>query len=1225
MSTRILLAPAGRGKTRYCLDRIREQQAADPLGPVWVVLPNTAQVTAFRRRLAEAGGALAVQPGTFYTFYAEILARAGQPAPRLLEPVQYRLLQTIVSRLWQAGRLTHYAPVRDRPGFVVVLRALVEELKRARIERQAFSAAVAGQGARLEELAAIYAAYQDWLVRTGWVDAEGQGWLAALALERQPDLCRDVRLLVVDGFDEFNPTQLAVLKLLAGQVDETIVTLTGDPDRSAAPVETRGLGLPRPVHRRFTRAQHAITSTLGVAPFRKGAEGPKGTEGTSVPFGPSVPSAPLSYLESSLFEPSSQVCPADGAVTCLEAQNRAEEVRAALRWLKARLVRDGMALHEVAVLARNLDPYRPFLEETAAEFGLPVWLAGGAPLATNPAIAALLSLLSLPVQDWPRRPVLDAWRSPYFDWSVLETTADGRRPTAGLEQGSRACPERSEWGAEEQGRVPLRPSAPPPPGSVGDRPEHGGSVGDRPEHGSVGDRPEHGSVGDRPEHAVGGQRSPDITARDADRLDAVSRAGLVIQGLAQWAEAFDVLASQTSEVLETSEVSADDEDLTPPEVPAGAEIAGLRRKFDAFVARISPPPAATFREYAAFVEDLIGDDPRLSPGSVGDRPEHARPGSVGDRPEHEAGTEGTMPPLSPLTPLSRLTPSSTRIVARAWEVKATALRDIAALQAFKDVLRGLVLAEAAPTLTPSTSLRAGPGPSPRGRGETFAHFFNELRSAVSGTSYQVPPPESGYLLAAPVLQARGLSFRAVALLGLAEGEFPQAEQEDALLRETDRAGLRSLDLPLEPRLRGDEITLFYEAVTRAREKLLLTRPYLADDGQMWEPSPYWEEVRRLVDAPVERVRPETPLPLAEAASPLELITILAGHGDAETRRSNLTLSPCHLVTLSPCHPVTLSDAWQSVEHGAAVLAARLAETAHGPYEGDLSALAATLAARYSADHSWSASRLEAYGTCPLYFYVGYGLDLEPRRPPQPGYDVRILGSMVHRILEEVYRRATDPTDLGQLLALLPAVAHQVFDTAPTEYGFRPSELWKQQREELEQVLHDTLTALAEVSHGYTPKFFEQVFGFRTHPVLVIPGEGGGIRLHGYIDRLDQAPDGRLRIIDYKASGSAITARDLADGRRLQLSLYALAARDALKLGDLAGGFYWHIGKAQPSSLKLEKFEGGVEAALRNAAGHALADVAAIRAGRFQPKPPDGGCPNYCPAVAFCWRYTPKGW
>jgi ATP-dependent helicase/DNAse subunit B len=314
-----------------------------------------------------------------------------------------------------------------------------------------------------------------------------------------------------------------------------------------------------------------------------------------------------------------------------------------------------------------------------------------------------------------------------------------------------------------------------------------------------------------------------------------------------------------------------------------------------------------------------------------------------------------------------------------------------------------------------------------------------------------------------------------------------------------------------------------------------------------------------------------------------------------------------------------------VEHGAVVLAARLAETANGPYEGDLSALAATLAARYSADHSWSASRLEAYGTCPLYFYVGYGLDLEPRRPPQPGYDVRILGSMVHRILEEVYRRATDPTDLGELLALLPAVAHQVFDTAPAEYGFRPSELWKQQREELEQVLHDTLTALAEVSHGYTPKFFEQVFGFRTHPVLVIPGEGGGIRLHGYIDRLDQAPDGRLRIIDYKASGSAITARDLADGRRLQLSLYALAARDALKLGDLAGGFYWHIGKAQPSSLKLEKFEGGVEAALRNAAGHALADVAAIRAGRFQPKPPDGGCPNYCPAVAFCWRYTPKGW
>ena len=101
----------------------------------------------------------------------------------------------------------------------------------------------------------------------------------------------------------------------------------------------------------------------------------------------------------------------------IEAQNRREEVRAALRWLKARAVRDRIALHDMALVARDLGPYHESIQETADEFGLPVHLADGLPLARNPAIAALLSLFALPVDDWPRRRVIEMWRSPYFDWS----------------------------------------------------------------------------------------------------------------------------------------------------------------------------------------------------------------------------------------------------------------------------------------------------------------------------------------------------------------------------------------------------------------------------------------------------------------------------------------------------------------------------------------------------------------------------------------------------------------------------------------------------------------------------------------------------------------------------------------------------------------------------------------------------------------------------------------
>jgi ATP-dependent helicase/DNAse subunit B len=489
---------------------------------------------------------------------------------------------------------------------------------------------------------------------------------------------------------------------------------------------------------------------------------------------------------------------------------------------------------------------------------------------------------------------------------------------------------------------------------------------------------------------------------------------------------------------------------------------------------------------------------------------------------------------------------------------------MAALCAFKDVLRGLVLVEAALQTEPLD----------------YADFFDELRGAVGAAVYTIP--SGAGILAASVLDGRGLSFQAVAVLGLSEGEFPRLEREDILLRESDRAILRERGLPLETRLHGDEGSLFYQAVTRARQRLLLTRPYLADDGQPWEASPFWDEVRRLSgNQPPVHVRPEDGLDLAEAASQVEW---------RETARD---------------FDITMQNSLEALK-------ARLAPKAEGRYEGQVF----DMSERFDAGHGWSASRLESYGTCPFEFFVAYGLGLEPRLEPEDGFDMRVLGSMLHKILEEVYRAASD---LDECLALLPSKARAVFAAAPEEYGFRPTPLWEIQKAELEQRLRETITALAHVSHGFAPYRLEERFGMGESS-LVLQTEAGEVHLHGYIDRLDAAPDGTLRVIDYKAGSTSISATHLKDGRRLQLPIYALAARDALGLGEVASGFYWHILKAEASSLKLEKYEGGVGAAFATAIAHIGEHVKGIRSGHFEPKPPTEGCPNYCPALGFCWRY-----
>jgi ATP-dependent helicase/nuclease subunit B len=1027
--TRLLLAPAGHGKTEHLILRIRQLLAEEPLAPVIVIVPNTIQAAGFRQRLGAAGGALGVEVHTFHTLYAELLIRAGQPIPLLLDPVRIRLLRAILDELYERGALTYYATLRAKPGFIALLRNAIEELKRARIFPDDFATSVKGLGARLEEIALVYKAYQDWLQKQNWADNEGRGWLAAIALESNAKLGEDTRLLAASGFDEFNSTQLAVLSLLANRTKETLITLTGDHQN---PI--------RPAHHRFHRAQTALISALNVQPETMDSS--------------SMLSETIARVEFTLFEPahtnpslrggrSSQrnnpsineeiasslpsVAPRN-AIEFVEAQTRAVEVRSALRWVKARIVRDGMKLSEVAVLARDLEPYRPFLEETAAEFGIPLRIVGGQPLIENPAIAALLNLLSLPVnrEAWKRRPVLDSWRSPYFFYSELG-----------------------------------------------------------------------------------------INANSAAALDEISRAGRVVQGLSQWRESFEMWEEKRT-------IADEDGDSVLPQ----GKRSGVRESFESFVEFLTPPSRADVKEYVAFIESLIGDDPALSPLPAG-------------------------------VPFGDDKGSGVRVVARARENESTSERDVAALRAFKDVLRGLVLSE---SVLQSDTLG-------------YADFYNDLRGAVEAATYSYAS-DSG-VMAASVLDARGLSFQAVALMGLSEGEFPKQEREDILLRESDRAILRERGLPLDTKLHGDEATFFYQAVTRARQRLLLTRLYLADDGQPWEASPFWVEVmRRSGIKPEVRVRGEVgEVDSAEVASQAEW---------AESARE------------FDIH----------IRNGIEALRARLNPVARGRYEGELF----DLNERFSAGYGWSASRLESYGTCPFEFFVAYGLELEPRQEAEEGFEARILGSMLHRILEMVYGG----------IALADA-AQRVFATAPREYGFRPTALWTQQQAELTRILEKTIDELSRVSQGYTPRAMEARFGMG-QPSLILQTDIGEIRLHGYIDRLDAAPDGTLRVIDYKSGSAIISARHLKDGRRLQLPIYALAARDALGLGEVSSGFYWHIQKAEASNLKLEKFDGGVNGAFETAVAHVATHVANIRAGHFEPKPPEEGCPSYCPAVGFCWRY-----
>ncbi|MGC9467250.1 MAG: PD-(D/E)XK nuclease family protein [Anaerolineae bacterium] len=1098
MSVHLYLAPAAAGKTAYMVG-LACRASAKLAALTRVVVPTRLQARAWRRRLAEAGGAIGVRVGTFDTLYRDVLQLAGVVTTPLSDVIQYRLVRQIIGE----AELDHYAALRTKPGFSQVVLDLIRELKAGGVDPEDFARSVdeMGSGPRLTELAALYASYQRHLQAQDWADFAGVGWLAAEVLASDQHVDFDWSLVLVDGFDDLTTVQTRVLRHLAGRVENLTISLTGDLD-----------GEPRDfVHRRFNRTRERLEASLGVVAEPLPQAGSR-----------AFLAAPLAHLEQTFLRAASPtdrgsysralredqgapMAPVQDAVQLITVPDREGEVRAALRWLKQRLLEDSLQVHEVALLARQMSHYRPFVVQVAEEFGLPIQLVEGLPLRENPVIAALLDLVRLPLGEeaaFPWRMTVEAWRSSYFDWDALPT------------------------------------------------------------------RDAQASIG--------------IAPGDADTLDRVARWGSVIGGLDQWREAFDLLSEgDAPEDLDDSEIS------TPSDLPTGTAAQELRVKFECFVQRVTPPDGLhACRELVAWLEALIGGIDAVEDG-----------------------------------------PTLALGVARRIEVGPLELRDRdrAALDALKDVLRGLVWAEeavaAAGVGRAGTAGADAVGDIRAATCMSFESFIEDLVGAIDGATYRVPLPEDEEaVLVADVVGARGLSFQAVALMGLAEGEFPTTVSEDPLLRDRDRRRLRdAYGLALDLATESAEAEYFYEAATRATDALLLTRPRVADNGATWQASPYWEEVRqRLAAEPVDLTSASYPK-LSEAASWPEVMLDIAVSGDAV---------PQALAWLKERSPERAS----ALERGTAVLKERLtvpedvsggarSELAH---DGGLCAWSDLFSERYSADSVWSASRFEAYRTCPFRFFVGYTLGLEPRQPPAQGLDARQLGNIYHRILERVFKSVDDPTDLAALLAGLDGIAESVLNAAPRVEQFRPTAWWDQTRAEILEDVRRSLVALDEMREAFVPSDFEAAFGFAGYPPHVIRDGDDSFALRGLIDRVDVAPDGRVRVIDYKTGGkSQFTPRAVAEGHKVQLPLYAVAAEEALHLGKVVDGFYWHVRQAERSSFTLARFQGGPAAAMQAAVDYAWEAVRGARAGAFSPATPDGGCPSYCPAAAFCWHYEPR--
>jgi RecB family exonuclease len=367
----LLIAPAGGGKTARLHAALSDLKQRDPLAKAWVLVSTERQIGDFRRRFLDGifggapGIAFNIEYFSFYTLYRRILAIARVPGQTLTPPAQAGLVRALLRAKFRAAPV--FGAIADTPGFARAVTGLIDELKQHRIQPEAF--ATAQTTPRGAALAAIYSAYMGVLHQFELIDREGEGWLALEALAKP--LLNDVKLLLVDGYDQFNPLQVALLAALDRQVGEMWITL--------AQAETE----------RFVSTQQALIAAFG---------------------------------DRLRIDAASAADPPRPERFWIEAPSIHDECAAVMRAVKRRLL-DGAPPDSVCIAVRDWVRYADPLRTAAARFGVPIADHYAPAPADSPAIAALLNAISLHREGWLRRPLLDALRSPYLRLRGLDAAA----------------------------------------------------------------------------------------------------------------------------------------------------------------------------------------------------------------------------------------------------------------------------------------------------------------------------------------------------------------------------------------------------------------------------------------------------------------------------------------------------------------------------------------------------------------------------------------------------------------------------------------------------------------------------------------------------------------------------------------------------------------------------------------------------------------------------------
>jgi RecB family exonuclease len=473
--------------------------------------------------------------------------------------------------------------------------------------------------------------------------------------------------------------------------------------------------------------------------------------------------------------------------------------------------------------------------------------------------------------------------------------------------------------------------------------------------------------------------------------------------------------------------------------------------------------------------------------------------------------------------------------------------------------------------------------------------LTEILVVLEGLLLETPVPPSsqryGKVFIGPIDSARGLSFDAVFVPGVAEKMFPRKIVEEPILLDAAREQIGGGLASNESRLDGERFALRL-AAGAAERRISFSYPRLdLDQVRPRVPSFYTLETVRAAEGRlpdfaelIRRAETATTARLGWPAPPnpseaidnaeydlavLDRLVSVPGESSGSAR---------YLVTANPWLAHALRSRYQRW---------RTSWTLADGLTSQSDVVRAIMAHHALGARSYSPTALQSYACCPYQFFLKAIHGLVPREVPEAIDELDPLqrGSLVHDVQFKLFARLREkrllpvrPNTLAEAWQELDIVIAKVATRYRDDLVPAIERVWEDGVAAIRADLREWLRRSSEDDSGYVPWHFELSFGLehrterRESDPQSVPGAVDldcGIRLRGSIDLVEQRPRGEVRVTDHK-TGKADRKpdRQIDGGKSLQPLLYALAAEklfadETVTSGRLyfctsAGGFFEQV-------------------------------------------------------------------